>query len=417
MARRKDIRIKKRRPARSAVPVDNAPESAEGIAGEESVRQPQKRRKKRTALRVAVRLLIVVAVLGAGFLLWRNWDTLAPEAVLDWVDEQLGGKKGDGYPVAITGSGVLQMEQVDGRLAVLTDTALLLYNDNGGELVRRSHGYTDPLLKTSGAYLLVMEQEGTRLRLETRRSTVLEMEAENKIITGAVGSDGSFALVTKSTQGYLSEVCVYNKKGEKLYRRRFADQMVVAAAFSPDGKHLAVAGLTAQDGAIKSTLNTFQLSSTDPEASYEGVGVMLMDVKYFADGSLCAVGDTALWVVKPGGEMDVRLTYEDSQILGYAVDETYVGVVYRPHGSNTGGELTAVSSTGQELFSASFQGNYRDIAGSGDTLYLLTSNQVCRAEKTGMAGTAEVPQDGLQAAVLGDKVVVLGLSSLTTYQP
>lgn len=34
-----------------------------------------------------------------------------------------------------------------------------------------------------------------------------------------------------------------------------------------------------------------------------------------------------------------------------------------------------------------------------------------------MAGTAEVPQDGLQAAVLGDKVVVLGLSSLTTYQP
>ena len=67
-----------------------------------------------------------------------------------------------------------------------------------------------------------MEQEGTRLRLETRRSTVLEMEAENKIITGAVGSDGSFALVTKSTQGYLSEVCVYNKKGEKIYRRRFA---------------------------------------------------------------------------------------------------------------------------------------------------------------------------------------------------
>ena len=123
------------------------------------MRQPQKRRKKRTALRVAVRLLIVVAVLGTGFLLWRNWDTLAPEAVLDWVDEQLGGKKGDGYPVAITGSGVLQMEQVDGRLAVLTDTALLLYNDNGGELVRRSHGYTDPLLKTSGAYLLVMEQE------------------------------------------------------------------------------------------------------------------------------------------------------------------------------------------------------------------------------------------------------------------
>ena len=58
--------------------------------------------------------------------------------MLDWVDEQLGGKKGDGYPVAITGSGVLQMEQVDGRLAVLTDTALLLYNDNGGELVRRS---------------------------------------------------------------------------------------------------------------------------------------------------------------------------------------------------------------------------------------------------------------------------------------
>ena len=413
MAKQKDIRIKKRRPARSSP----APESPDSLREEEAP-EPRKRRKKnRTVLRVAVRLTVVAAVLGAGFLIWRNWDVLAPEVVLDWVDEQLGGKRGDGYPVTLSGSTVLQIEQVDGRLAVLTDTALLLYNDNGGELVRRSHGYSDPLLKADGNYMLVVEQGGTRLRLETRRSTVLEMTAENKILTAAVGANGNFALVTKSTQGYLSEICVYNKKGDKLYRRRFADQMAVAAAFSPDGKHIAAAGLTAQEGAVKSTLTVFELGSTEPEASYESVGLMLMDVKYFANGSLCAVGDTALWVVEPGGQLDVKATYENSQILGYTVGDTCAGVIYRPHGSNSGGELMEVSNSGQTLYTAAFDGSYRDVAGSGDTLYLLTSDNIWRAEKGGMSGAEAVPQDGLQVAALGDKAVVLGLTSLTTYHP
>ena len=97
--------------------------------------------------------------------------------------------------------------------------------------------------------------------------------------------------------------------------------------------------------------------------------------------------------------------------------DTCAGVIYRPHGSNSGGELMAVSNSGQTLYTAAFDGSYRDVVNGRDTLYLLTSDNIWRAEKGGMSGAEAVPQDGLQVAALGNKAVVLGLTSLTVYQP
>ncbi|MCI8553379.1 MAG: hypothetical protein HFJ80_00335 [Clostridiales bacterium] len=376
---------------------------------------PQKRRrKKRTARRVAVRLLLLLVLLGGAFLIYRSWDTLAPEALLDWADEQLGGKKGGGYPVDITGSTVVSMQGMGDRLVVTTDTALTIYNDNGGQLVSRSHGFTNPLTRVNGDYILIAEQDGVRLRLETRRGTVLELETEGRIISASVGSNGSIAVSTKSSQGYLSEVVVYNRKGERLYRRRFSD-LVIATALAPDGKTFAVARISAQEGALKSILTVYHIKKTDLVAQYESEDLLLMDIAYFPGGTLLAVGDTSLWVVKPGGALDQKQTFTDSQILGYAIGRDGAGVVYRRHGSTSGGELMAVSPAGDVLFRQNFSDDFRAIAPAEDGLLLLTSDRLHRYDIKGTDTAVEIPRDGLKVAPLGKKAVVLGLSALTLY--
>ncbi len=405
MANKKDIRVKQR-----------SFHVVEPKRPEEEENTPKKRRKKKHgALRVTVRLLIVIAVLGGAFLLWKNWDSLAPEAVLDWVDEQLGGKKGSGYPVDITGSNVISMQGMGDKLAVTTDTSLTIYNEGGGQLVSRVHGFTSPITKISGDYILIAEQDGSRLRLETRRSTVLEMEVEGRIIAASVGSNGSIAVSMKSSQGYLSEVAVYNKKGDKLYRRRFPDQLIVATALAPDGRTFAAAGISAAGGAMKSTLTVFDVKKTDPVAQYESTDLMLMDVGYFPGGTLFAVGDTALWVVKPGGALDQKQTYTDSQILGYAIGSDCAAVVYRRHGNTSGGEVLTVAPGGDVLFTQSFNGDFRALSAAADGLLLLTSDQLHRYDIKGADSAQEIPRDGLKVTPLGKKTVVLGLSALTTY--
>ena len=158
MANKRDLKITRHKPkkagreARTAGPEELPPElsdlpSLPESAPEPSVLPARKRKHRHPILKAAVRLLVVAAVLVAGIAVWKNWDKLAPEAVLDWIDLKLdGADKGDGFPYAISGDTVVSMGQVKNNLALLTDTSLLFINEKGGEIARRSHAYARPIL-------------------------------------------------------------------------------------------------------------------------------------------------------------------------------------------------------------------------------------------------------------------------------
>lgn len=136
--------------------------------------RPGSGKKRHPQLKIAVRLLFVAAVVVLGLVVWQNWDVLAPEALLDWADQQFsGGAKGEGFPCAISGDTVVAMGQAGRNTALLTDTSLLFLNEKGGEAAKRSHSYAQPMLHTAGQYVLVTETGGGRYQLETRRETVL----------------------------------------------------------------------------------------------------------------------------------------------------------------------------------------------------------------------------------------------------
>lgn len=97
----------------------------------------KKRKRRHPFLRAFFRLLLVAAVLAAGIAVWKNWDKLAPEALLDWIDLKLAGAdKGDGFPYTISGDTVVAMGQAKNNLVLLTDTSLLFINEKGGEVAR-----------------------------------------------------------------------------------------------------------------------------------------------------------------------------------------------------------------------------------------------------------------------------------------
>ena len=170
MAKKQDLKITRRKPKAGRDPgTKELPPELEGLPPLseqelEPVLLPAKKRKHRHPVaRAIVRLLLVAAVLTGGFAVWKNWDKLAPEALLDWIDMKLdGADKGDGFPYAISGDTVVAMGQAKNNLALLTDTSLLFINEKGGEIARRSHAYARPLLKTAGSYALVAERGGGR---------------------------------------------------------------------------------------------------------------------------------------------------------------------------------------------------------------------------------------------------------------
>ena len=243
MAKKQDLKITRRKPKAGRDPgTKELPPELEGLPPLseqelEPVLLPAKKRKHRHPVaRAIARLLLVAAVLTGGFAVWKNWDKLAPEALLDWIDMKLdGADKGDGFPYAISGDTVVAMGQAKNNLALLTDTSLLFINEKGGEIARRSHAYARPLLKTAGSYALVAERGGGRYQLETRRETVLNGKLEGRnILAASLQEDGRFALVTDTaSQSYQSELDVFDRKGNVLFSWKSPRLLLTDVALQP----------------------------------------------------------------------------------------------------------------------------------------------------------------------------------------
>jgi len=231
MASKRDLTIKKRRVTATEEPMPE--NTATEAKGRRPSRKKRARRRGRSVIwAVLFRLTLVVAVVLLGVLLWRNWDTLAPAALTEWFDRTVtGGDGGDGYPVDISGDGVVSMQAFGNNAALLTDTSLLVYNSSGAETVDRGHTFADPLLCTAGDYMLVAELGGNRYTLHNKKEAVRDGAAIGTVVSAAVSENGQVALATESSQSYMSEVLVFDRKGNEAFHWYSADLMVVDVAF------------------------------------------------------------------------------------------------------------------------------------------------------------------------------------------
>jgi len=306
----------------------------------------------------------------------------------------------------------LNMTQTQDGLAMLTDTSYVVYNSKGGELTRRQHGFSSPIFKTAGKWTLIAEAGGSRLRIETRASTTTEMTLDNNIIGISMGENGNFALATDSSQGYTSEVVVYDRHKADIYHWYSSDLTVVDVALSTDGQSMVVAGIMAQGGAMKSSLLFFDFDKQDPVAQYTDTDLLLFSVRYFTDGTVAAVGDQALRIISEDGSIQQKQSYDDHNLIGYTVSDDTVSVILHNYGSTDGGLAMTVNSTGEKAFSASFEGAFRSIAPCRSGILLLTSEHLYRTNAAGIAFTEDVIRDGRLVSAFSDKAAVLGLTSL-----
>ncbi len=379
----------------------------------DSGRRRGSRSNYRPWLRLLKRLSIVALVLLVGFLVWNNWEKIAPEAILDWTDQKFGdAQSGEGFPCGIAGNAVVEMAEINQHLAVLSDTTLRFYNANAACVAERTHSFAEPTMHTAGKYVLLTELGGSRIRLDTRRETALELTLENRSIYAAdLLSNGTTALILNSTsQSYVSEIQVLNSKGTAQYTYKSNKYLLTDVSLSPNGKQLAAVGTTADNGVLRSVLLVITLSSNEVE-EYTGTDVLLHNVTFFSGGAILAVGDREIWSLT-GGNQPQKTLCEGLEPVGYASTSSLSGVALRRSGATDEGEVWVFDSHGQCVQTMEYDGTYRSLSGRGSELLLLSDKQLYKMNTAGVQAQYEVPSDSLQAATYRGSPLLLTLSEL-----
>ena len=372
-------------------------------------------RRRRSRRRAVLRGIALVLVCVIVVLLWQNWDVVAPDRLYSHIQDLLGSSTGS-YPVDFSGVGVQRLARVDNYSVVLTDSHLIYLNQSGAEVNRISCAYPSALMCTTDQYVLVAEQGGRRIQLSTRTSVVTEMEVDNEIIAVALNDKGQMAVLMQGSQGYLVQIKVYDRKGKLLYTRS-RNQTATEIALSPDGRQVALLSIKALNGTLTSAMDVFSLTTSDTEAlcSHKEADTLLYRMEYLSDGWVVAFSeDRAVMMDTANGLASVYVP-SDMRVLGYAVGSDTMALVLRSYGSTGDGEVHIVNKEGVPTATIPFEGVYRDLSQQKGLYVLLTDTYAQRITANGEQVRVSVEEDGRQAVLDGDNVVVLGLNRLLAY--
>ncbi|MDO4743372.1 MAG: DUF5711 family protein, partial [bacterium] len=166
-------------------------------------------------------------------------------------------KLGSGYDTAYLQSNkIIDFRNDHGRISVLSDTYLELYNNNSKQMLCYQHGFSTPQLKSSASRILVFDRGGKNFKVFNNSKLLLNESLENTIISADISRSGSIAFVTEST-GYLAQVSVYNKGFKNKFTLYSSEKRISDAALNNNGNKIAVCEVLVENGVYSSIVSVY----------------------------------------------------------------------------------------------------------------------------------------------------------------
>ncbi len=375
----------------------------------------RRRHRRRSRLLLLRRLAIITVVIILALVVWQNWEYLAPDKLIAGLQDSMTNQSG-GYPIDISGANMTAIAKADNYIVTVGDSYLTYYDRNGGEANRYPCTYSSALMRTAGQYVLLAEQNGTRLQLSTRSAIQVEMNADNRIISAAVCAAGRFAVLTQSGQGYSVKVTVYDRTGAVIYSRS-RQPLATAVALSPNGKEVALLSAQADNGVFTATLDTFPLAGGQTEANYTHTqtDTLFYRLDYLNNDVLAAISEEGVLFVNTRHDATTYFSGENERVLSAVTTGGGVAVALRPYGATAGGRVAVLGADAKQLSSTDFVGEYRHLSTDGSRYMLLTNSRAQLLTAAGGGKSAAVESDGKSAVIDNNRAIVLGLNAISAY--
>ncbi len=217
-----------------------------------------------TAISAAIIILVIVFI-----------NVVSPTGIMDLVrNSALTLGSGAGFPKAISGNSVVDVYQLNGGIAVVSDTYIEMYNAKGKEIISLQHGYYSPSVSVSENRVLLYANNSNTVSIFDFSGLLYNREFENTVYDVQIGRNGTFCVVSSSDDS-AAMLEVYDKNNKQLFKWSSATDLVSSVAISDNGKYVAAVTLNAKNGEYVSKLKIFKDKSNKPFNEFESGSLML----------------------------------------------------------------------------------------------------------------------------------------------
>lgn len=273
-------------------------------------------------------LLVVCTVL---FLL-SNYRLFTPTSIRSLAEYAVAGFKqheGDITTINYENGTFSDAALFEAGIAYADNDSLFLARPGSVTTMKHTLGYSSPVVETSDDYVLVYDRGGMQAVLTNSATAVAELSLDSAIITGSMGQDGRFVLVTDE-QGYRTAVAVYDTSGKEVFKYQSSEYYIVSADLSPDGKTLAALAFRQDGVTLNSHVLFYDVSSGSLDADVTLEDTLGMALCY--SGNTAAVlCDDGLYMIDRGGEAQHTLTVASSDLISLTAHDNTLAIATRSY--------------------------------------------------------------------------------------
>ena len=251
------------------------------------------RKKKKKAKRIR-NLIILLVVILALIPVWIYRDTIFEPLRGIASRIQTTTTETAGYPISLTGRSDYSFCAMNDSFALLSDTYLYSYNENGGQNFALQHGYVHPMTVSNSKRVVIYDKGGHDFSLFNKTSEIFKQNIPDEVIVSVfLGSSEHTAVVTSGGR-YSNVIYVYDGGGKWLYTQRFIDDNVMQVAFSDDNRFIYVTRVTSDNGDIVTKLSKYDISGDGTELWTQTISDCVSLALSVNGGTLTVTGDSEI---------------------------------------------------------------------------------------------------------------------------
>lgn len=318
-------------------------------------------------------LILIIAVVTASL--------LTPTGLIEYTKTVIMASGSAKLPKDITGNKIVHTESVDNRVNMLTDSTYLLYNTAGKKIASDTHGFSNPVMRTSDTRTLVFDQKGVGYKIYNVSGVVSEGETKNDIICGEMGRNGSYAIVTKPAD-FAAKLEVFTKHNKKVFSWSSSKELITGVALSNNGKKIAVSVFYSNAGQEVNKVYIFNYKNALPVNTIE----MPSPIFYIKtiNGSKFAVvtsDEVDLVDFSNGGKSVFNAKGKILKFRKYSGSEYCVACENSDNNLET--RLVLFNGKGEVKRDLIYNGNITDFIYYSGKFYCLDNNRILKLDDTG----------------------------------
>ena len=276
----------------------------------------------------------------------------------------------DVYPYSLNISGNTDVTVVNDKLAVLSDSSLTVFNPtNAKKTYSFEHGYTNPVMLSSGNYICTYDRGS--LRLDTTSKQLYEKTVDRNIICASLASNGTVAYASFSDDADC-ELTVITKTERKKMTLPIKGGYITRIAINSSGTKCTYVTVSSTDAVITSTVHTINVGDSEDTATAEFQSSNILDVTYSDSNDAYIIGDDFLSIVSSQKKFVNVFEKGTISTVNYcytAKNELIVN--YRDYSNSSESNLAYIKSNGSVKCKTTLANTVKYLSSSGNNVTVL----------------------------------------------